>query len=570
MATPFDTAAPAPSPCDYTPFDDEGNYSKFSFIVKPAQGGKTGRMINLIRENNTRALFLGTTEEINFIFHGLTKTLGRQTASRLAAEDSFAFSDILSWNSDGEIECNDDRIENTNKSAEEVLHHCLRAGKKYILCCSNPTRFNHFMALLASANYLRSLGAKIPNVNIFIDEADQSMSMWAQHKVKLDTMDIVNNVFLVTATPEPILSETGSRFRVSLDEQPVVPGRYVGTTGQDFVLNDTRAYSTYSYIVNIFEEECLADKLLPGTRWFVPADVEKSSHGLVRAFFGGHGCNVVLVNGESKAIYFADGRGVLDLTDEILDGSEELGAIIKRYWLDESYGLQTAPLVITGNLCIERGITFQDSREGAFLFDYAIIADIELPAKAYQVMARMFGNFEHIRGEHRGTIYTTTAMKEAIERQESIAFRFSEVAREKGTIDYTDLLLHFPTARQRLRDCLRSYRHTKVFATMEEAIAWANPTLGRYHSKATFSTQGRPPALRLPNGVSSGAPVDWWRRKMRNPTREEIISNWAGFSHTTRPAQLMPLDDLTWCVAWDSRYVFYNPDAPKLRVKRSA
>lgn len=455
IKTPFDEVSDNESTTSgsySTPFDDMANYSKFSLIVKPAQGGKTARMIDIIRDNNERAKKLGIHEDMNFIFHGATLTLGRQTSERFASADTFDMKEVLRWNSEGEVH-EDTSIENTDKTAIEVLMYCMKNHKKYILCCSHAKRFGHFMKLVSEALFMADQGMKIPNINIFIDEADQSMSIWEPHQPALDSYKIIKKVYLVTATPEDIIKMRGKDgIRVELDETPIQVDKYVGTQDQTFELKEFKAKTSLDYIAHVFEDARLQEKLLPRTRWFVPADVEKSSHDDVYGFFKKAGCNVVVVNGVKKAIYCADGR-VIDLADAIQSSGKELGAILKSHWLDASTGLQEAPLVITGNLCIERGITFQDSREGTFLFDYSIIADIADAPKAYQVMARMFGNFNHVRGEHRGVIYTTPKMKSAIERQERIALKLSEVAKVKGTVTHQELLDHFPKPpRQIVRD----------------------------------------------------------------------------------------------------------------------
>jgi hypothetical protein len=565
MATPFDTA-PGPSPCDYTPFDDDANYSKFSLIVKPAQSGKTGKMLTLIRESETRAEEMGTTKDLNFIFHGYTKTLGRQTSARLS--DTFSMGNVLIWNSDGEVH-EVEEIENTNKSAEEVLLHCLLKHKKYVLCCSHPTRFTHFMKLLSAATSLAELGTPIPKINIFIDEADQSMGIWSPHKDEIDDLDVVKNVFLVTATPEVIIKELEEGVRVELDEQPIIPGKYVGIEGQDFVINDMRA-NPNDYITKVFDLNRLDEKLVAGSRWFVPSGIDKISHCLTRSFFLNKGCNVVLVNGEDKSISFADHRPQINLTEQILHSGEELGAILKRYWLDESYGMQTAPLIITGNLCIERGITFQDSREGAFLFDYAIIADIDDAAKAYQVMARMFGNFDHVRGEHRGTIYTTSSMKAAIERQELIAMRLSEVARVKGTIRYEDLMEHFPRAYTRRAERVgvsESDKMVKVFATQDEARYFICNVLALVSSLVQKRVNWRSEIAQTEVRVAQPDGT------YRNPTVEELKRRFYGLSDRN-VVRMYPTADKTWCVYWKYSMVPYDPTitggSTKLRVKRSA
>ena len=72
---------------DYPRLSNMGaSSSKTILITKPAQSGKDRSVVQLIKEHQMTCDLFSFDEMVTFIFHGLTKSLGGQKSSRMAAD----------------------------------------------------------------------------------------------------------------------------------------------------------------------------------------------------------------------------------------------------------------------------------------------------------------------------------------------------------------------------------------------------------------------------------------------------------------------------------------------------
>jgi hypothetical protein len=527
--------------------------SKAKLITKPCQSGKDYSVIQMIKEAKITAEMYGWSEMITIIFHGNSKALGNQKSARMSSDlETFNPSEILLWNSDGSSACEEleSGIKQTNGSYADVWSMCEDGEVKYILCCDNMHRFRNVYQLLAkAARFMERY--HFPGFRIIIDEADDKKN-WQSFVGFAESCKSVQEVYLVTATPESIVKKYGE-IAIAIQREPIVKRLYVSSEDQLWQLYPRLGYSALDYIRQVFDRAEVNQWFEPGSKWFVPGDVKRKSHRDVAAFFLEKGASVVILNGVEKKIVLATGEEY-DISEEIKSGKQEVGQIIKDYWMADEC-LQAAPIVITGNLCVERGISFQDSREGVFLFDVAIVSHIPEKSKAYQMISRMFGNFKGVRGDHRGIICTTTAMKETTLTYEELAISLNEVP--EGYEGETKII-----TRGDIRNIKKGFKESNMFCvefkTFEEAAFLCD-----YHEHKV-SEKGRemtPIDKRHLYGNIYRAPyVDciWVHegKYFRNPTFEEVNAKYPGVNDK-RTCRVLPLNNGNWVAYGKKKYDYY-------------
>jgi hypothetical protein len=510
--------------------------SKTELITRPGQSGKDRRVLDLIREDQLTRYIIGDTDKdkITIIFHGLTKSLGSQKSARLATEKGFNASKILLWNSSGKGDSfTEEGIKHSNCSPKELFSDIITEDIEYILCCDNKRRWDYVQELCATMDRYIATGKSFPGFRIVIDEADDRL-IWHNYDAFASVSPSIKSVLLVTATPEKIVNKY-DKLTVSVDIKPIDPEFYVGCADQDFVIHDLLHADAMEYVATLFAMPAVNARFTPGSIWFVPADIEKDSHNSVEQFFLNHGANVAIVNGERKEIVLTDGHKY-DLRKEIAEGKSELGQILKRYRLGDPR-LSSAPFVVTGNMCIERGISFQDSREGKFLFDVAIVANETNPAKAYQMMCRMFGNIRKVRGDHRATIFTTTAMKDMAQEQENMSIEINRIAgkRSDKTINKSDIK---QIKKGRTADEIMDLVHF-VCDDFDEAKKIAAKYWGVILSSRGRDLTRAPDTLRKFNIAT---------RSFENPTVAYLLKRRWGLDDGKKDCRAYPTNTGEWCV----------------------
>lgn len=515
--------------------------SKTVLITKPAQSGKDRSVVNRIKEDQLTCNLFGLTEKITIIFHGLTKSLGGQKSSRMAEDDAtFDKTKIFLWNSDGGRDTfTEAGIKNSNCSPKELFTDIIINDIKYILCCDVKRRWETVKELCELANHYCAKNSSFPGFRIVVDEADARMETWRVFEDFAASSASVHEIVLVTATPDSIISRY-TQIKVAAEIKPIDPEYYVGCDDQEFVIHDLCHSDALEYVQTLFELPEVSSRFTPGSRWFVPADIERASHNDVAEYFIKKGASVAVINGVDKKIFLQDGKHY-DISDEIASGTLELGQIIKNYWSADPR-LHNAPFIITGNLCVERGISFQDSREGVFLFDSAIIANITDKDKAYQTLSRMFGNIKKVRGDHQGVIFTTSSMKKKANEQEQLAIKLNEVAlsRSDNMVTKDDV--------KRIKKGKSVTDYLKKFSIICENFAEAQKAAGQFWNH-TLTTHRE-----MRNGMPI-APLELRKtflaadkKSFDNPTEEYLLKRMWGLNEDIVGCRAYPIQGNKWCV----------------------
>jgi hypothetical protein len=201
---------------------------------------------------------------------------------------------------------------------------------------------------------------------------------------------------------------------------------YARFTDCKVVTDDTAAVSSVDYLQKMYEKH-EKDLCKPGMRLFAPGDVSRESHEKITEFLCEKGWAVLILNGERKEIVKPNGE-ILKIEDYVSwdnDTPEEIGKIITKIYMDT--GLDQMPFAITGQMCVNRGLTFQNEQ---FLFDFGIGFNLADRATAYQCLARMFGNIKHFQSYKKSTIVTTSRMKKLVEQAENIAVNIGKLVHD--------------------------------------------------------------------------------------------------------------------------------------------
>jgi hypothetical protein len=405
------------------------NNSRVEGICRPAQSGKTRTYQELIKDYEMLAdLFYDCEGFVNFVICSNNKSLVQQTTARHAT-DLYESSSVES--DDGIA---DDRIEGkvfswfsgtkeNNISVDSLANKIKEDQVSMVVCCAHAKRIGFLVDLLKDLNRSKVFKKK---VNIWIDEADESINKWS--KIDIASLTVLHSVTLISATFDSIIKKYG-KVRIRCYDVPH-PETYVGFKDCEVMSKDIAVASAPEYLSAIYDEFS-ATLCVPGMRLFAPGDNTQKSHDQIAEFLRVRGWAVLVLNGVRKEIVKPDGQ-VLPIADYVEwdNGTpEEIGKTITSIYHDS--GLARLPFAITGQICLGRGLTFQNDR---FLFDWAIVPNMSDRAAAYQCAARVLGNIKHLPNYKQCKIITTSRMQRLIEQGENIAINIGRGEKGNHTV----------------------------------------------------------------------------------------------------------------------------------------
>ena len=440
------------------------NNSRVEGLCRPAQSGKTKTYQQLIKDYEMLAdLFYECEGFVNFVICSNNKSLVQQTTARHAT-DLYESSSVES--DDGIA---DDRIEGkvfswfsgtkeNNISVRDLADRIKEDEVGMVVCCAHAKRIGFLAQLLEQLNRSKNFKRK---VNIWIDEADESINKWS--KIDIASLPVVHSVTLISATFDAIVKKYG-KVRVRCYDV-AHPATYVGFKDCDVTRKDIAVASAPAYAAAVYDEFS-AQLCVPGLRLFAPGDTTRESHDQIAEFLRMRGWAVLVLNGARKEIVKPDGQ-ILPIADYVEwdNGTpEEIGKTITSIYHDS--GLGQFPFAITGQICLGRGLTFQNDR---FLFDWAIVPNMADRATAYQCAARVLGNIKHLPNYKQCKIITTSRMQRLIEQAENIAINIGRG--EKGDHVFVD---RETLKRAQVSDIARQHEANvklEEFASMDKLIS---------------------------------------------------------------------------------------------------
>lgn len=411
-----------------------------TLMYLPAQSGKTRKMTDLMNLWDCVVISGGNQENhINIIFTSNNKLLAKQTKKRVdKATECDAASDI------SELSDEDSETDNFNgivKDAyeskrtiawiaggeyktEKQLDQAIRAGDiDNVICCTNKNRLDRAMALIRLLERNRSrLGNR--TINIWIDEADACMKQWTKRLNTIKSFgDLINKFVLISATNSPViryLHRSEEEFNLRVYPQTHAEC-YVRFT--DCILEHAYSELRQTPIQHIC---AVLDKVhpQPGSRWFCPGAVAKKSHNEIADELLRLGFNVLILNGDRKQILFADSSVLPVNVMETVSDDVELSDSIRQLYYE--YQLYDAPFATTGNMCVNRGITFASkNNHQEFMFTHGIISDIGSDEDIYQIVARCLGNFREYDTFVNPQLFMTEIVASKIRQQENVAINLA-------------------------------------------------------------------------------------------------------------------------------------------------
>lgn len=410
-------------------------YSNLKCLYLPAQSGKTRKIEELIRLYTEINETFGNGE-VNIIISANNKVLVKQTEGRminnLATSTSIEENDavikagVFSWMS-GSNDC--------DISPASLTLSILDDEVEMVVMCAHPTRLkylNDMVGMLCKSKHFQR------KINIWIDEADNSIKLWSKYEAVLSLHD-VKQVTLVSATFDPVFSKYGSMYVMGFyNTHPECYRRLADSVRIE--CNDVTS-EPVDYVRSIIMKN--REKLTrPGVRAFIPGKRNVSSHDAIADFLHKElNFVVVIINGKRKEILVPGGEAIdlqcyMSISDDNGQCPEELNAQLAKLYTANNWNRY--PFAITGRYCIARGVTFQCGAtpgvHDGFLFDYGIIPPISNNAEAYQTMARLFGNIGHLPEYKPVEIYTSTAMFNKVEKQEEMAVNLARMVHEQGLV----------------------------------------------------------------------------------------------------------------------------------------
>ena len=418
--------------------------SSLSLIHLPAQSGKTRKMTELINRWKQIIDYTGnSTDSINVIFTSNTKLLTKQTAGRIQTDvDNVSQISDLSGDDDDEFTIDMDVKEKESKtlawisSAKKLTVNDVFAKItsdddeneiNNIICCTNKTRMKNVWDLLNKLNkkfMKRNFNKK---VNIWIDEADACIKMWAAYMTRCEELidtKFIQNTVLVTATMVPVyqhLHRAGiePNLRTYENTHASVYHKY----SESELCHEFSENAKYAVVQLKKVLEHNPEIVSAGTRLFCPGNKAKASHEEVCTELLANDFNVLLLNGAHKEIRFCDGRPAIEIA-ELLETDLEVSKTLNRLYFEHE--LFNRPFAVTGNLCIGRGITFASQIDGReFLFTHGIIPEAVNGDEGYQMVARCCGNIKGHASYQVPKIFVSERTDALIRQQENFAVDFA-------------------------------------------------------------------------------------------------------------------------------------------------
>jgi hypothetical protein len=412
--------------------------TKCSVLVLNGQGGKTRRIQDMIKEEEA----VSSGNHINFIIQANNRSLVEQTAVRMGddlfendngASDAKIEGACFSWYSGNGPKVTVDDLVGKISSGDVTM----------VVCCANRKRLDYLSEVIAKVEKMLTRFRSTIKMNIWIDEADATIHYWRDSDFQsVMKKDIVEKVTMVTATVDSIVKEFKG-IRVIPLENPTLP---IYFRVQDYTVEclPDQKMPAAAFLKMVVEEN-YERYLTPGTRTFAPGAVERKSHEAIASYALSVGAAVVILNGLRKEIRIPCGDAAPEIialpkmSDAVV--AEELGKVIGRLY--EEKDLKRFPLFVTGNICLGRGITFQNDK---FLFDHQIIPSaFETRAAAYQAACRGAGNIKKLPNfvarEESGfkpTIVTTESTWRHIVEAETIASTLAKKAFSSGSVIVTE------------------------------------------------------------------------------------------------------------------------------------
>lgn len=415
------------------PTTEDEAWDRFIMVVKPEQSGKTFVMIKKINE------FLQEEEDadkitVNFIFCDNSLLLTKQTRERIH-RDVRSLPDI----EEPYVELSSRKNGSAKNNSGEV-RDAIEDGCRNVVCCTNGKRVIDIMEIIRRMNTHNS---RSYNFKIWLDEADKFDNYIKTSFIPLLRRHENVDVYMLTATPQPIFQKY-KEVRTMALENTTLPS-YHGWNDCKIEKRDDEAGTTLGFARQIADEMLANGELVPGAKGYVPADTQKKSHKAMKDMFVTKGVAVFTVNGSGLELALPRDPNAASLeppTPIKIKKTEELHVHIRHLYT--AYNVSQWPCVVTGYICVGRGISIQ---QPDFMFNFGILSNCAKKTEASQNAGRLKGNFKEWPGYAPPRVYTTEKFNKIATEYEAqsreiakLAFKkVKETGAEEGTAIVTNV-----------------------------------------------------------------------------------------------------------------------------------
>lgn len=377
-------------------------------ICKPEQSGKTFVMIQMI--NAELGDQTDTHTVINFIFCDNSLLLTKQTGARVNRDV-----DKLPGTDEKYVEFSSRKDGEAQRNARDVIYKITMHDIRNVICCTNGKRVSDITSIIRDLNRSPLTRGKFI-FKIWLDEADKFTKFIGKtFKPMLDSNENVE-LYCLTATPKSLIDKY--HYMNVLPLETTTHEDYHGWEDNDrkVIVNETGTVEGFIHDVLSNHTETIN----PGSKWYVPANRTKKSHGHVRDILKEKGFAVFVVNGDGLALTMPTGVTYLE------EKNEELNIQMIRMYRD--YKVAQFPVAITGDICVGRGISIMSPD---FIFDFGILSGCTKKAESSQKAGRMKGNIKSWPGYKAPTVYTTSEFDAVATEWEIKSRRLAVLAFEK-------------------------------------------------------------------------------------------------------------------------------------------
>ena len=394
-------------------------WDRFILIVKPEQSGKTFVMIQKINEFLQEDM---KSEEItvNFIMSDNNLLLTKQTKERVEK--------------DVNMECLPDIDEpyiefsySSDKNNKSKVREAIEDGCRNVICCTNGRRVKDIKDIIERLN---KNNRENYNFKIWMDEVDKFESYIQKIFIPLAQENDNINVYMLTATPQRLFNKFGEVRTMAL-ENTTLP-TYHGWRDNNIIIMESEGEDSVGFARKIANEMKHNNQLLPGTKGYVPSSTKKETHYNMRDMFLVKGVAVFVVNGDGIELTLPNENKT---TDIIRKKKKELSQHILELY--EKHNVSRWPCIITGALCIGRGITIQTPD---FMFSFGILSNCSKKSEASQNAGRLKGNMKDWKGYSPPTVYTTQKFNKIADEYEKQSREIAKLAFSKSDDSKTAII----------------------------------------------------------------------------------------------------------------------------------
>ena len=373
-------------------------------IVKPTQSGKTFIMLQEISK-----MLENDDDTIHIIFCDNQLLQTEQTNDRLEKYDGL------------ETYISDDGYVSLILSCKSKiikfytqLTHYICNNLKTIVTCSNKKRVDDIDKLIKSFSQSKKLNEY--KFSIWIDEIDKNIQLFKDYLKEWDKHPSVKRIGLITATPGNVLKIFNIikifELKESYDRE-----KYHSFSESEFKLLNFNDLEIELYIQKVMNE--FSNLIKIGQVWFIPGEVNTNSHGNIKDFLIKLDFTVIIINGKEKKIFYNNKSEDLPSMN-----NDALADSLGDYYITNKLHLKK--VAITGNLCVNRGITINSNK---MLITHAIFpTKINNPSSSYQLAGRICGNIKEFKNYKKPTIFCSNKFKNIICDMENRAKNLAEKA----------------------------------------------------------------------------------------------------------------------------------------------